>query len=331
MIKLKCRLNITNELSALFMYSQIIPVYARFQWLNNPIVISTICRFIKPNTRGRKGYDKVWMFRWLIYKQFMGCSYRDLESMTEIDHSTFVKFRKRLIAKLLFKNIFSILSQTIAQNLDAITAIIDSSFVETYSKRDEEGSEYFGYKEKNGFKLHQMIDWETRLPILQFSTPGARSDIRWGANLIRAAPEHWNLKALTADKAYDGANFVKDIAIKFPGIKIAIPMRRHKRNDSWFNVFMKGRERTKSKKIYKKRSEIERHFSRKKGVFRLGEERTRGLTNFEANCDFVSAIQILEWLTAPQIWWALFTMLLWLFFHRYANLDTHDRTGKKEA
>ena len=309
LIKLKCRLNITNELSALFMYSQIIPVYARFQWLNNPIVISTICRFIKPNTRGRKGYDKVWMFRWLIYKQFMGCSYRDLESMTEMDHSTFVKFRKRLIAKLLFKNIFSILSQTIAQNLDAITAIIDSSFVETYSKRDEEGSEYFGYKEKNGFKLHQMIDWETRLPILQFSTPGARSDIRWGANLIRAAPEHWNLKALTADKAYDGANFVKDIAIKFPGIKIAIPMRRHKRNDSWFNVFMKGRERTKSKKIYKKRSEIERHFSRKKGVFRLGEERTRGLTNFEANCDFVSAIQILEWLTAPQIWWALFTML----------------------
>src|SRR3989344_6537430 len=291
------------------MYSQIIPVYARFQWLNNPIVISTICRFIKPNTRGRKGYDKVWMFRWLIYKQFMGCSYRDLESMTEIDHSTFVKFRKRLIAKLLFKNIFSILSQTIAQNLDAITAIIDSSFVETYSKRDEEGSEYFGYKEKNGFKLHQMIDWKTRLPILQFATPGARSDIRWGANLIRAAPKHWRLKEFTADKAYDGINFVKDIALKFPGIRICIPMRKHKKKDYWFNRLMKLWERVHDPELYKKRSEIERYFSRKKRVFNLGEERTRGLTNFETNCYLTSIAEILEWSTKPEIWWRLFTIL----------------------
>lgn len=43
----------------------------------------------------RRGYDKVLMFRWLMYRQVMGCSYRDLESMTGIDHSTFIKFRKR--------------------------------------------------------------------------------------------------------------------------------------------------------------------------------------------------------------------------------------------
>ena len=292
-----------------------IPVYARFQWLNNPIVINTLELFLKPNTRGRKGYDKVWMFRLLIYKQLMGCSYRDLESVSanlgkKINYSTFIKFKKRLKDKFWFKNIFEILSQGIAVILPSITALIDSTFVETYSGYDEKGSEYFDYKEKNGFKLHQMIDWKTRLPILQFATPGARSDIRWGANLIRAAPEYWNIKELAADKAYDGANFVKDIAIKFPGIKIAIPMRRHKKNDSWFNVFMKGWERTKSKKIYKKRSEIERHFSRKKGVFNLGEERTRGLQNFEANAYLVSIAQILEWSTKPEIWIALFTKLL---------------------
>lgn len=287
-----------------------IPVYARFQWLNNPVVINTLKMFLKPKPKGRKGYDKIWMFRWLIYKQLMGCSYRDLESITGIDYSTFIKFRKRLINQIFFKNVFEILSQGIAVNLPSITALMDSSFVETYSKRDEEGSEYFGYKEKNGFKLHQMIDWKTRLPILQFATGGARSDIRWGANLIRAAPLHWKIRKLAADKAYDGMEFVKDIAIKFPGIKIAIPMRRHKKNDSWFNRFMKFWERTHDSSLYRKRSGIERYFSRKKGVFNLGEERTRGLKNFEANCYMTSIIEILEWSAKPEIWVQLFTMLL---------------------
>ena len=291
------------------MYHKSIPCYARFQWLNSPIVINTVAQFIQPPKRGRKGYDKVWMFRWLIYKQLMGCSYRDLESMTKIDYSTFIKFRKRLIKENWFAGVFNFLSSAIAANLESITALIDSSFVQTYSKRDEEGSEYFGYKEKNGFKLHQMIDYETRLPLLQFATAGARADIRWGANLIRAAPDYWNVREFAADKAYDGANFVKDIILKFPGIKVAIPMRRHKKNDFWFNCFMKKWERTSDSAIYRKRSEIERYFSRKKRVFNLGEERTRGLENFETNCYFTSIAEILEWSTKPEMWWALFTML----------------------
>ena len=292
----------TYQLINVFMYSKRIPTYARFQWLNNPIVINILEQFLKPNPKGRKGYGKVLLFRWLIYRQLMSCSFRDLESMSEIDYSTFIKFRKRLIEKFLFKNIFSLLSSAVASNLDSITAIMDSSFVQTYSKRQEEGSEYFGYKEKNGFKLHQMIDWETRLPILQFATPGARSDIRWGANLIRAAPKSWKLREFTADKAYDGINFVKDIALRFPGIRICIPMRRHKKKDYWFNRLMKRWERVRDPELYKKRSEIERYFSRKKRVFNLGEERTRGLKNFEANCYLTSIAEILEWSAKPEIW-----------------------------
>ena len=284
-----------------------IPVYARFQWLNSPQVIKLLEIFLRPPARGRKGYNKVWMFRLLIYKQLMGCSFRDLESVSEnigrkIDYSTFIKFKKRLIEKFFLKNIFDILSQTVASSLDSITALIDSSFVQTYSKRDEEGSEYFGYKEKNGFKLHQMIDWKTRLPLLQFATPGARSDIVYGAHLIGAAPPWWKIRELAADKAYDGMNFVKDIVIKFPGIKVAIPMRRHKVNDYWLNRYMKRWERTSDSEIYKKRSGIERFFSRKKGVFNLGEERTRGLINFEANCHLTSIMEILEWAAKPEIW-----------------------------
>jgi len=61
---------------------------------------------------------------------------------------------------------------------------------------------------------------------------------------------------------------------------------------------------------FNKLSEIERYFSRKKRVFNLGEERTRGLKNFEANCHLTSIAEILEWSTTPQIWWTLFTILV---------------------
>ena len=291
------------------MYIKHMPVYARFQWLNHPQVTNILAQFLKPPERGRKGYDKVLLFRWLMYKQVMDCSYRDLESMTNIDYSTFIKFKKRLKEKFLLKNIFTVLSSYVATNLDSITALIDSTFVQTYSKRDEDGSEYFGYKEKNGFKLHQMIDYKTRLPLFQFATAGARADIVWGGNLIRAAPQSWKLKELAADKAYDGANFVMDIVLKWKGVKVAIPMRRHKKDDSWFNRYMKMWERTKTRKIYRKRSEIERYFSRKKGVFNFGEERTRGLKNFEANAYFVSIMEILEYASKPETWFALFTKL----------------------
>ncbi len=73
-----------------------IPVYARFQWLNHPLVAKLVRPFFRYQGRGRRGYDKVDLFLWLCYHQLMGCSYRDLESMTGIDYSTFIKFRGRL-------------------------------------------------------------------------------------------------------------------------------------------------------------------------------------------------------------------------------------------
>jgi|SRR3989338_1795414 len=84
------------------MSHQTIPVFRRFQWLNHPRVTHILSTFLKPPKRGRKGYDKVLMFRWLLYRQLMNCSYRDLESMSGIDHSTFVKFKKRLMRELWF-------------------------------------------------------------------------------------------------------------------------------------------------------------------------------------------------------------------------------------
>lgn len=283
-----------------------IPTYARFQWINHPIVRKTLSKLLKPPRIGRKGYDKVWLFQWLMYKQVMGCSYRDLESITKIDYSTFIKFRQRLIASCWFSQIFKMLVSRIAPILKSITAIIDSSFVQTYSKHDEEGSEYFGYKQKNGFKLHQMIDFQTRLPLMQFCTPGARADITWGGNLIRAAPESWKVKEVLADKGYDADQFVHDIRLKWKKAKVGIPLRDLAHKGNWLNQFLRRWPRSLNPELINKRTEIERYFSRKKHVFKLGEERTRHLKNFRANCYFTSIMEILEWMSRIL---ALFTKL----------------------
>lgn len=288
------------------MYTNDIPTYVRFQWLNHPQIIQILSVFLKPSARGRKGYDKVLMFRWLIYKHLMGCSYRDLESMTSIDYSTFIKFRQRLMLESWFPKIFHILTNLIAGNLKSITAVLDSSFVETYSKRDETGSEYSGYKRKNGFKLHQIIDYQTRLPILQTVTPGARADIVFGNYLIRAAPESWKVRGILADKAYDGEQFVFNIHQKWPEVKVGIPVRRiHSENiqpitpQMLHNRLDKESDRCLKRRFLNKRTEIERYFSRKKRVFNLGEERTRHLKNFRANCYMTSIMEILEWSASP--------------------------------
>lgn len=295
----------SNQIGASCSFNPI-PVYARFQWMNNPVVRKTLGKFLGSNPKGRKGYDKVIMFCWLMYRQVQGCSYRDLESMSGIDHSTFVKFRQRLIKKLWFPVIFKTLVSWIVKNREKLNLIVDSSFIETYSGKDEIGSEYNGYKEKNGFKLHQVIDYQTRLPLLQIATPGARSDIMLGKNLIRGSPKEWRkkIRSFLADMGYDGEELVFQAKQKWKNAKVGIPVRRTHKEVLGFTseaiiLNRKGKEggRTLNRSFLNKRSEIERYFSRKKRVFKLGEERTRHLKNFRANCYLTSIMEILEWMS----------------------------------
>jgi hypothetical protein len=291
--------------------------------LNHPVIGEILERFLKPSQKGRKGYDKISMFKWLMYKQVMGCSYRDLESITSIDYSTFIKFRKRLIRQLWFPRIFKQLTSLVVSQRDKLFLLLDSSFVQTYSKRDEQGSEYSGFKCKNGFKLHQLIDFDTRIPLNQLSTGGARSDITIAKNLIRGSPKYKNkeIEALTADKGYDGINFVMQVKHKWKGIKVAIPLRRTNQEkirgikESEKNRTSKSAERNLNSRLLNKRTEIERYFSRKKRVFKLGEERTRHLKNFRANCYMTSIMEILEWLSKNHILRVLFTKL------KYRHID----------
>ena len=275
-----------------------VPTYQRFEWINHAKVRRILERFLRPPKRGRKGYDKVTMFLWLMYKQVMGCSYRDLESITGIDYSTFIKFRKRLMQRRWFSSVFNRLAHLLTPHLKQVAALLDSSFVETYSHRDEDGSGYSGYKEKNGFKLHSLIDFTTRLPLVQRTSPGNEADITHGKRLLDRAPPALSVRGFAADKGYDSEYFVMDIKHKWRRAGVAIPVRRMRQSgDPQPNLDAKHKDRSYDRSLYKKRTEIERYFSRKKRVFRLGEEKTRHLENFRANCYLTSIMEILEWLT----------------------------------
>ena len=310
-----------------------IPCYQRFQWLNSETIVKTLARFLKPkpHTKGRKGYDKIQMFQWLMYKQLMGCSYRDLESMTSIDYSTFIKFRKRLMQKLWFPRIFKQLTKEIIAQRKSLTLIVDSSFVQSFSKgkSKERGAEYSGYKEKTGFKLHQIIDYETRLPLLQRTTPGARPDVIYGRNLVRGAPASWlkKVKAFLADKGYDAEYFVLQIKRKWKNCAVGIPFRMMPQQILTKEGYraLKSINRNLNQKLLNKRGEIERYFSRKKGVFLLGEERTRHLKNFRANCYLTAIMEILEWLSKDDHLLVLFTRLYCIFFKNF-DIISMDRT-----
>ena len=299
------------------MYTHHIPVYARFQWLNHPQVITFLSRFCQPPRRGRKGYDKVWLLRWLLYKHLVGCSYRDLESMSGADYSTFIKFRKRLISTNWFARVFKTFTAGLTAKASRLHLILDSSFVEAYGGEEEQGAEYSGYYEKTGFKLHQIIDYQTRLPLLQTVTPGARADVTWGKRLVRSAPKGWRVSGFLADKGYDSEEFVRQLKQKWRKAEVGIPLRRTtqkvcrgQEEKTTLNWRLKASGRNLNPAFLNTRTEIERYFSRKKRVFRLGEERTRHLKNFRVNCYMASIMEILEWLSQPEILWLLFTKLI---------------------
>ena len=270
---------------------QRIPAYARFQWLNAAKLRKILAPFFRYRGRGRRGYDQVTLFLWLGYKQLHDCSYRDLESMSGIDHTTFIKFRSRLKSRS--PHLFGVLVARTVTSLDRLDLILDSSFVETYSRHDEEGSGYSGYKEKNGFKLHEIIDRKSRLPVFQVVTSGNIADITMGEALVARAPPHLPVCSFAADKGYDSEYFAQSILLKWK-IRPAIPVRHMRHDGNALNRTTEQRNRSRSKRVYRGRTEIERYFSRKKHVFNLGEEKTRHLENFRTNCYFTSCLELLE-------------------------------------
>lgn len=242
---------------------------------------------------GRKGYNKETLFSWLLVKKVTNWDYRTIASMASVSHSTLVRANDFFLRKKVYERVMiDLVKQAYKKGLiKGKYAAMDSSFVHTFSKKGEFGSEGWNeYKEGFGFKLHLLIDTETKFPIAVCLTNGVANDMTLAIPLLKKArPWLRKTKYVLADKGYDWGDLVNWIVKKLHA-KAGIPIKKHKRGKnyswegSWRNFQQKAKGRSIKKSIYNRRTAVERVFSVLKRTYHLGKEETRGLLNFAKNC-----------------------------------------------
>jgi len=241
---------------------------------------------------GRKGYDKEFLFGWLLVKKAMNWDYRTIASMAGVSHPTLIRANDIFLRKHIYEKVMvSLVKQAYKQKLiKGKFVAMDSSFVHTFSKRGELGSEGWNdFKEAFGFKLHLLIDTETKFPIAVCITNGVAADSTLAIPLLKKA-RSWLRRTdyVLADKGYDWQDLVNWIVKKLHA-KAGIPIKKHKRGKnyswigSWRNFWEKAKGRSIKKSIYNRRTAIERAFSVLKRTYHLGKEETRGILNFAKN------------------------------------------------
>ncbi len=243
---------------------------------------------------GRIGYNKGTIFKWLLVKKVTNWSYRTITELSGISHQTFVRRNQHFLEAQVYQKFFQHLVKR-AVNLEFIRGIkvaLDSSFVPTYSSKREIGSEgWNGFKDGFGFKLHALIDAETRFPIALIITNGLAADCTLAIPLLTKAKRYLKKKGyVLADKGYDDTDIVNWI-VKILQSKAGIPMRKKSklakgkknRYGNLLNWRLKAAGRTFKKSIYKFRTEVERFFGQLKHTYFLGKEFQRGIEAFTKN------------------------------------------------
>ena len=254
---------------------------------------------------GRPSIDRELVFFLLLMKKVTNWSYRTIGEMGGISHSTLVRANTYFANHHVYEKFFvGLVKQAYKKGLiQGKYVAMDSSFVHTFSKHGEIGSEgWNGFKEGFGFKLHLLIDCQTKFPIALIITNGNAADCTLAIPLLKRA-RSWLRKTgyVLADKGYDDQDIVNWI-VKCLEAKASIPIKKvgkrgknYNRLGAWENFQQKAKGRSLKKTIYNKRGSIERVFSILKRVYHLGHEETRGIVNFFKNA-YLSLICYCLWL-----------------------------------
>lgn len=262
---------------------------------------------------GRPGYNKERLLFWLLLKKTMNWDYRTIAGLAGVSHPTLIRANRFFLAQGIYQKIFTHLVKVAYKQglIKGKKVALDSSFVQTFSKKEEVGSEgYNGHKKAIGFKLHLLIDAETGFPIALIIGNGIAHDGTLAIPLLKKA-RPWLRKVgyVLADKGYDDTDIVSFIAKELHA-KAGIPMRKKNklakgeknRYGNLLNWQLKAAGRTFKKSILHKRIEVERCFSHLKRVYYLGKEEMRGILNFAKN-----AYQSLICLMLKKFWIAAIT------------------------
>lgn len=256
-----------------------------------------IADWCKPERRfegGRPGYDKERLLFWLLLKKSMNWDYRTVAGLAGVSHPTLIRANRFFLEKGIYQKMFAhLVKRAYKQGLiKGEKVALDSSFVQTFSKKEEIGSEgYNGHKKAIGFKLHLLVDAETGFPVALIVGNGIAHDGTLAIPLLKKA-RPWLRKVgyVLADKGYDDTDIVSWITKELKA-KAGIPMRKKSklakgkknRYGNLLNWQLKAAGRTFKKSILHKRIEVERCFSHLKRVYHLGKEEMRGISNFAKN------------------------------------------------
>lgn len=248
----------------------------------------------KPFIGGRIGHNKELLFFLLLFKKITNWDYRSVAEMGGVSHSTLIRANEKFLKRNVYEKFFIHLVKAAYKRglINGHFVAMDSSFVKTFSKKQELGSEnYNAFKGAYGFKLHLLIDAETKMPISLIIGNGVAHDGTLAIPLLKKA-RSWLKRVgyVLADKGYDDTDIVNWI-MKELKAKAGIPMRKksklakEKKNryGNLLNWQLKAAGRTFKKSILGKRTEVERSFSNLKRTYHLGKEEMRGILNFAKN------------------------------------------------
>lgn len=240
---------------------------------------------------GRPGYDKEFLFGWLLVRKVMNWDYRTTGDMAGISHPTLIRANTLFLAKKVYQKLFVHLVKRAYRNklITGTHVALDSSFVPTFSRKEEQGSlGWNGFKESYGFKLHLLIDATTHFPIALIVRNGLDNDGQLALPLLKKA-RPWLKKTgyVLADKGYDDTDIVTYIFKRLKA-KAGIPIRKKdkraktkkNRYGNYQNWKLKAAGRSLKRSILNRRSSIERVFSSLKRVYHLGHEEVRGIISF---------------------------------------------------
>lgn len=241
---------------------------------------------------GRPGYDKETLFGWLLVKKVMHWGYEAIASMAGVSHPTLIRANKYFLERGIYQKVFVDLVKKAYRKglIKGKYVAMDSSFVKTFSKKEELGSEGWNdFKDSFGFKLHLLVDCETKFPIALIVTNGLANDGTLAIPLLKKA-RSWLKRCgyVLADKGYDDGDIV-DWIVKALSAKAGIPIKKTykgKNGDkggNFLNWQLKAKGRSIKKSIYNRRTTVERVFSVIKRTYHLGKEETRGILNFAKN------------------------------------------------
>jgi transposase len=240
---------------------------------------------------GRPGYDKELLFFWLLVRKITNWDYRTISSMAGVSHPTLIRANNLFISKGVYQKVFTHLVKMAYKEglIKGEFVAMDSSFVKTFSGKQELGSEgWNGHKKGYGFKLHLLIDAKSHLPIALIIGNGLAADCTLAVPLLKKA-RPWLKKVgyVLADKGYDDTDIVNWV-VKELSAKASIPMRaksklakgKVNRYGNLANWRLKAKGRSFKKSIYNKRTSVERVFSFLKRTYHLGQEESKGILNF---------------------------------------------------